>query len=81
MAREYARFGITANVVSPGPIDTPALRAMDDRAIAVITAQTQAKRLGAPAECAAAVAFLASDGAAYTTGENLGVSGGMHLGG
>jgi 2-hydroxycyclohexanecarboxyl-CoA dehydrogenase len=80
LARENARFRITSNVVSPGPIDTPLLREMDERAIEVVTQQTQAKRLGTPEEVAAAVSFLASDGAAYVTGENLGVSGGQHLG-
>jgi 2-hydroxycyclohexanecarboxyl-CoA dehydrogenase len=81
LARENARFGITVNVVSPGPIETPLLREMSPHAIEVVTRQTQLGRLGTPEECAAAVAFLASEGASYITGENLGVSGGMHLGG
>jgi 2-hydroxycyclohexanecarboxyl-CoA dehydrogenase len=81
IARENARYAITANVVSPGPIETPLLREMSAHAIEVITKQTQLKRLGTPEEVAATVAFLASDAAAYITGENLGVSGGMHLGG
>jgi 2-hydroxycyclohexanecarboxyl-CoA dehydrogenase len=81
IARENARFSITANVVSPGPIDTPLLREMSEHAIQVVTDQTQLKRLGTPEECAAAVAFLASEDAGYITGETLGVSGGMALGG
>lgn len=81
IARENARFGITANVVSPGPIDTPLLREMTPHAIEVVTQQTQLKRLGTGDEVAAAVAFLASEAAGYITGETLGVSGGMRLGG
>jgi 2-hydroxycyclohexanecarboxyl-CoA dehydrogenase len=81
IARENARFDITANVVSPGPIDTPLLHEMSSHAIEVVTDQTQLKRLGTPEEVAAAVAFLASEEASYITGETLGVSGGMALGG
>jgi 2-hydroxycyclohexanecarboxyl-CoA dehydrogenase len=81
IARENARYGITANTLAPGPIDTPLLREMDSHAIEVISKQTQLRRLGTPEEVAAAAAFLASEGAAYITGETLGVSGGMALGG
>lgn len=84
IARENARFGITSNVVLPGPIRTPML----DAAVAVGGAKLQAAmeqatllgRLGQPEEVAAAVAFLASREASYVTGEVLGVSGGMGLG-
>ena len=79
IARENARFGITANAVAPGPIESPLLREMDERAIEVLTATTQLRRLGTPQEVAAAVAFLASAEASYITGETLGVSGGMGL--
>lgn len=80
LAMENARFGITCNVVSPGPIDTPLLREMAPKAIEAVTDQTLFKRLGTPQECAAAVAFLASEEAGYITGETLAVSGGMQLG-
>ncbi len=87
IARENARFAITANVVAPGPVETPLLdevRALGDvgtRMVAAMEAGTQLGRLGTPEEIAAAVAFLAAPEASYVTGEVLGVSGGMGLGG
>jgi len=84
IARENARFGITANCVAPGPIDTPMLKAgvdaVGEKLRAAVIGATQMRRLGTPEEVAAAVAFLASDEASYITGETLGVSGGMGLG-
>jgi 2-hydroxycyclohexanecarboxyl-CoA dehydrogenase len=84
IARENARYGITANVIAPGPIETPmlldAVRHGGDALMDAMTGATQMKRLGRPEEVAAAVAFLASDEAAYVTGETLGVSGGMGIG-
>jgi 2-hydroxycyclohexanecarboxyl-CoA dehydrogenase len=85
IARENARFGITANAIAPGPIDTPLLRRatelgeIGDRVIEKMTSATQLRRLGEPEEVAAAVAFLASDEASYVTGETLGVSGGLGM--
>jgi 2-hydroxycyclohexanecarboxyl-CoA dehydrogenase len=87
IARENARFGITANIVVPGPIDTPLLdkvRAqgeIGDKQIAAMIAGTQLGRLGTPEDVAAAAAFLASPEAGYITGESVAVSGGMGLGG
>ncbi len=85
MARENARYGITANAIAPGPIDTPLLRRATDlgelgeRIIKTMAETTQAKRLGTPEEVAAAVAFLAAEEASYVTGETLGVSGGLGM--
>jgi 2-hydroxycyclohexanecarboxyl-CoA dehydrogenase len=85
IARENARFGITANSIAPGPIRTPMLEAAvakgGDKILRAMTDATLLQRLGEPEEVAAAVLFLASDQAAYITGETIGVSGGMGLGG
>ncbi len=85
IARENARFGITANAIAPGPIDTPLLRAakqlgeIGERVIETMKSQTQMRRLGQPEEVATVAAFLASDDASYVTGETLGVSGGLGM--
>jgi 2-hydroxycyclohexanecarboxyl-CoA dehydrogenase len=85
IARENARFGITANAIAPGPIDTPLLRAakqlgeIGERVIETMKSQTQMRRLGQPEEVATVAAFLASDEASYVTGETLGVSGGLGM--
>jgi len=85
IARENARYAITANAIAPGPIETPLLMQakefgdIGDRIIETMKSGTQLKRLGSPDEVAAAVAFLASDDASYVTGETLGVSGGLGM--
>lgn len=85
MAREGARFGITANAIAPGPIETPLLmQALDfgeigEKIVETMKSATQLGRLGRPEEVAAAAAFLASDDASYVTGETLGVSGGLGM--
>lgn len=81
IAMENARYGITANTIVPGPIDTPLLRrAVEEGGEKLLKAMenaTLARRLGTPEEVAATVAFIASREAGYITGETLGVSGGM----
>lgn len=85
IAREGARFGITANSVAPGPIETPLLMGalefgeIGEKIIENMKAGTQLRRLGKPEEVAAVVAFLASDDSSYVTGETIGVSGGMGM--
>ncbi|MBR0875002.1 SDR family oxidoreductase [Bradyrhizobium tropiciagri] len=85
LARENARFGITANCIAPGPIRTPMLEQAvatgGERLLRAMTEATLLRRLGEPEEVASAALFLASDQAGYITGETLGVSGGMGLGG
>ncbi len=84
IAREAARRGVTANTVCPGPTDTEMLREVTggDEGAKVIEAMTRAvpmKRLGTPADVAAAVAFLCSEDAGYITGQTLSVSGGLTM--
>ena len=84
IARENGRKGITANVIAPGPVDTPLLRSGlvegGEKLLEAMKASTLLGRLGTPDEVAAAVAFLASDEAAFITGEVIGVSGGQGCG-
>lgn len=79
MAREVASRGITVNTVAPGFIETDMTKALNDDQRAATLAQVPAGRLGEPREIAATVAFLASDDAAYITGETLHVNGGMYM--
>jgi 2-hydroxycyclohexanecarboxyl-CoA dehydrogenase len=85
IARENARYGVTANSIAPGPIETPLLMGakefgeIGEKVIETMKSATQMGRLGQPEEVAAAVAFLVSDDATYVTGETLGVSGGLGM--
>ena len=80
IAKEVGRRGITANCIAPGYIDTPMTLALDDAKRAAATAEVPADRFGTPAEVAAAAVFLASDEAAYITGQTIHLNGGMHMG-
>jgi 3-oxoacyl-[acyl-carrier protein] reductase len=79
LALELASRNITVNAVAPGLIDTDMTRAIAEGAHEDWTARIPLKRLGTPEDVAAAVAFLASDEAAYITGQVLAVNGGMYL--
>ena len=80
MARELASRGITVNCVAPGYIATDMTANLNEEIRQALGAQIPLGRLGAPEDVAAAVAFLASDGAAYITGQTLHVNGGMFMG-
>ena len=84
IAIENGRYGITANAVAPGPIDTPLLNAapkeygeIGERLKQGMIDATSMRRIGQPEEVAAAITFLASDDASFITGQALGVSGGL----
>ncbi len=79
MAREVASRNITVNVVAPGLIETDMTKVITDKAQADWTSAIPLGRLGAPRDVAAAVCFLASDEAAYITGQVLAVNGGMYM--
>lgn len=85
IAREMARKGVTANVVCPGPTDTPLLDAIvdaSDNGEKVIGAMARAvpmKRVGQPAEIASGVVYFTSEAAGFVTGQTLSVSGGLTM--
>ncbi|MCB9658872.1 MAG: 3-oxoacyl-[acyl-carrier-protein] reductase [Polyangiales bacterium] len=79
LAREYAKRNITVNAVAPGFIETDMTSSLPDAAREGILTQTPLGRIGKPEEVAAAVLFLASDEAAYITGQVLRVNGGMYV--
>ena len=80
LAREVGPRSITVNVVSPGPIDTDMLRAVDDKRVDQLVESVPLGRIGRADEVAAAVCYLVSDAAAYVTGAVLPVDGGLGMG-
>lgn len=79
LAREVGSRNITVNCVAPGFIDTDMTRGLPEEAKTALLAHVPLARFGKPQEVAAAVAFLASEGAAYVTGSTLHVNGGMYM--
>lgn len=80
LARELASRGITVNAIAPGFIETAMTNELTEVQKAAILGHIPLARYGSDADIAAAVAFLASDGAAYITGHTMDVNGGMHMG-
>ncbi|MBD5772142.1 3-oxoacyl-ACP reductase FabG [Marinomonas colpomeniae] len=79
LAAEIGSRGITVNCVAPGFIETDMTKELPEEHKAKLVEKVPSARLGQPEEIAAAVAFLASQGAAYITGETLHVNGGMYM--
>ena len=79
VAREVASRGITANAIAPGFIDTDMTRKLSDEQRQELMSRVPLGRLGSPEEVAHAVIFLASENAAYITGQVLTVDGGMTM--
>lgn len=79
LARELGSRNITVNCVAPGFIDTDMTRVLEEGQRQTLVANVPLGRFGQPEDVAAAVAFLASPGAAYVTGTTLHVNGGMYM--
>jgi acetoacetyl-CoA reductase len=79
LAQEVVKKGVTVNAISPGYVQTEMVMAIREDVRQKIVAEIPAGRLAMPEEVADAVAFLASDNAAYITGTNLSVNGGLHM--
>jgi acetoacetyl-CoA reductase len=80
LAQEVAARGVTVNTVSPGYIGTDMVRAIKPDRLEKIVSGIPVKRLGEPAEIASIVAWLVSDEAAFATGADFSLNGGLHMG-
>jgi 3-oxoacyl-[acyl-carrier protein] reductase len=79
IAAEYAKRNVTANCIAPGFITSPMTDKLNDKQKEAIMARVPAGKLGTGADVAAAAVFLASDEAAYVTGQTIHVNGGMAM--
>ena len=79
LAKELASRNITVNAVAPGYIDTDMTAVLPEKVKAAVLAQVPLGRMGRPEDIAETVAFLASDRAAYITGQTIQVDGGMGI--
>ncbi len=79
LAREVASRGITANCIAPGFISTPMTDFLNEKQVEAIAEHIPAQEFGKPEDIAAAALYLASDEAAYVTGQTLHVNGGMTM--
>jgi 3-oxoacyl-[acyl-carrier protein] reductase len=79
LAQELGSRNITVNCIAPGFIDTDMTKSLSDAQREALMAKIPLGRLGHVEEIAATVAFLASPGAAYITGNTINVNGGMYM--
>jgi 3-oxoacyl-[acyl-carrier protein] reductase len=79
LAREVASRGVRVNVIAPGFIETDMTKALGDKVRSALIAQIPLARAGLPADVAVLAAFLASDAAAYITGQVIPVDGGLSM--
>jgi 3-oxoacyl-[acyl-carrier protein] reductase len=79
LAREVAGRGVRVNAIAPGFIETDMTKALGEKARASLMAQIPLGRVGTPADVAALTAFLASDAAAYITGQVIPIDGGLSM--
>jgi 3-oxoacyl-[acyl-carrier protein] reductase len=79
VAAEYAKRNVTANCIAPGIIASAMIDKLNDKQREAIVARVPSGRLGVPADVAAAAVYLASDEAAYVTGQTIHVNGGMAM--
>jgi len=80
LALEVAKRGVTVNTVSPGYLDTAMIASVPEEVMQTgILPQIPVGRLGRPDEVASLVAFVCSDDAAFVTGADIAINGGMHM--
>jgi len=79
VAAEYAKRNVTANCIAPGIIASAMTDKLNDKQRETIMSKVPAGKLGTPADVAAAAVYLASDEAAYVTGQTIHVNGGMAM--
>ncbi len=79
LAQEMVKKGVTVNSVSPGFVETPMVRAIRPDVLKSLIDSIPIGRLARPEEIAALIGFLASDDAAYITGANIPINGGLHM--
>lgn len=79
VAKEYARYGITANIVCPGFIDTEMTRGIPRKVVEKLLKRIPIGKMGSPQDVASCIAFLSSKNADYITGELINISGGATL--
>ncbi len=79
VAKELASRNITVNAVAPGYVETEMTASLSDKAKEAIISQIPVGHIGKPEDVASAVLFLASEGAAYITGQVIHVNGGMYM--